>query len=60
MKKIVYLIALVWMGLMSSCSNNDYLNAIPAESSMLISMNTAKMSGAGSQTLFKAFLHVST
>lgn len=59
MKKIVYLIALVWMGLMSSCSDNDYLNAIPAESSMLISMNTAKMSGAGSQTLFKAFLHVS-
>lgn len=58
MKTIAYLMALVWMGLMSSCSNNDYLNAVPAESSMLICMNTAKMTGAGSQTLLKAFLHV--
>lgn len=57
MKKIAYLIALLWMGIMSSCSNHDYLNAIPAESTMLISMNTAKMTGVGSQTLLKAILH---
>ena len=58
MKKISYLMVLLWIGIMSSCSNHDYLNAIPAESTMLISMNTTQMTGAGSQTLFKAFLHV--
>lgn len=58
MKNTAYLLALLWLGVMASCSNHDYLNAIPAESTMLISMNTAKMTGAGSQTLLKAFLHV--
>lgn len=58
MKKTVYLMALLWVWVMASCSNRDYLNAIPAESSMLVSLNTAKMTGAGSQTLLKAFLHV--
>lgn len=57
MKKIAYLMALLWVWVMTSCSNHDYLNAIPAESTMLISLNTAKMTGAGSQTLLKAFLH---
>lgn len=57
MKKIAYLMALLWVWVMTSCSNHDYLNAIPAESPMLISLNTAKMTGAGSQTLLKAFLH---
>lgn len=57
MKKIAYLMALLWVCVMTSCSNHDYLNAIPAESTMLISLNTAKMTGAGSQTLLKAFLH---
>lgn len=57
MKKIAYLMALLWVWVMTSCSNHDYLNAIPAESTMLLSLNTAKMTGAGSQTLLKAFLH---
>lgn len=56
-KKTAYLIALLWVGIMTSCSNHDYLNAIPAESTLLISMNTAKITGFGSQTLLKAFLH---
>lgn len=42
----------------SSCSDNDYLNAVPAESTMLISMDPAAMSGVGSQTALKALLHV--
>ncbi len=58
MRKIAYFIILLCIGFTTSCSNNDYLNAIPEESTLLISMNTAKMTGAGSQTLFKAFLHV--
>jgi len=55
MKNIAYLILLLWIGVMTSCSNHDYLNAVPAESTMLISINTAKMTGMGSQTLLKAF-----
>lgn len=42
----------------TSCSDNDYLNAVPAKSTMLIKMNTAKLSGTGSQTLLRTLLHV--
>lgn len=59
MKRISYFIALLWLALATACSNHDYLNAVPAESTMLLSLNAAKMSGAGSEMLFKTFLHVS-
>lgn len=59
MKKIVFsLLALLVMAL-TSCSDNDYVNAVPRESTLIISMNTAKLSGAGNQTLLKTLLHVS-
>lgn len=45
--------------LYTSCSDNDYLNAVPGESSMLISMDPAGVSGVGSQSLLKTLLHVS-
>jgi hypothetical protein len=59
MRKLGFLVSMLIVWLCSSCSNNDYLNAIPAESKMLISMDPAAMSGVGSKTLLKAMLHVS-
>lgn len=43
----------------SSCSNSDYINAIPRESSLLISFNPAKLSGSKSPLILKTLLHVS-
>ena len=59
MKKIAYLVVTILAAMFSSCSDSDYLDAIPSESTLLISMNTAKLSGAGSQTLLKTLLHIS-
>lgn len=51
------LIALVMT--VCSCSNDDYINAIPDNSTLLISMKPAQLSGVGSATMLKAMLHVS-
>ncbi len=59
MRRLAYFIILLCIGFTTSCSDKDYLNVIPEESTLLISLNTAKLSGAGSETLLKAFLHVS-
>lgn len=45
--------------LFSSCSNSDYINAIPKESTLLISMNPTKLSGSKSPLILKTLLHVS-
>jgi hypothetical protein len=59
MKKIVlYLVVLLTAGL-SSCTDNDYVQAIPGDSTLLMSINTAKVSGAGSPVILKTMLHVS-
>ena len=61
MKRISFLISL-FMALaltLCSCSNDDYINAIPGNSTLLISMKPAKLSGVGSPTMLKAMLHVS-
>lgn len=57
MKKIVYGLMAALALVISSCSDNDYLNAVPAESSMLISMNTARLSGAGGELFLRSALH---
>ncbi|MBM6993241.1 MAG: DUF4836 family protein [Prevotella sp.] len=59
MKRITYFLLALVLTVLTSCSDKDYLNAIPAESTLLISMNTAKLSGAGNQMLLKTLLHVS-
>jgi hypothetical protein len=59
MKKIFIALSMALLLLCSSCSNTDYLNAVPAESSMLIAMDPAGLSGVGNQTLLKTMLHVS-
>lgn len=59
MKRITYLFLALTLSVLTACSDKSYLNAIPAESKLLISMNTARMSGAGNQTLLKTLLHVS-
>lgn len=59
MKKIVYSLLALCLAVLSSCSNTDYLNAIPAESQLLMSMNPAKLSGTGNRVLLKTMLRVS-
>lgn len=59
MKKIIsYLFLFAALLSLAGCSSTDYQNAIPGESSMLISIKPSKVSGANSQTLLKAILHV--
>lgn len=59
MKKLsLYLIALL-AAVLSSCQNTDYLNAIPAESKLVMAMDPAQISGAGNQMLLKTLLKVS-
>ena len=43
----------------SSCSGTDYLNAIPEESSALVSMDISNMSGVNSKAILKTMLHAS-
>jgi hypothetical protein len=43
--------------MLSSCSGDDYINAIPESSTLLMSTNTAKLTGVGSQQLLKSLLH---
>ena len=50
--------ALVFFAVMlSSCSGDNYINAIPESSTLLMSTNTAKLTGVGSQQLLKSLLH---
>lgn len=58
MKRIIYGVLAALLAVMTSCSDKDYLNAIPAESQLLISMNTPKLSGAGNQVMLKTLLRV--
>jgi hypothetical protein len=57
-KMLCYLAVLLTAGLVS-CTNNDYVQAIPADSALLMSVNTAKVSGAGSPLILKTILQVS-
>lgn len=42
----------------SSCSGDDYINAIPQTSTLLMSTNPARLTGIGSQHLLKSLLRV--
>ncbi len=46
------------VGVLSSCSGSEYINAVPSESQMLIRLNPAKLSGAKSPLILKTLLHV--
>lgn len=59
MRHLFFVLSTLLLLACTSCSNTDYLNAIPNGSTLLISMKPSKLSGAGSPTLLKAMLHVS-
>jgi hypothetical protein len=59
MKKIIYFIVVLLTAVLTSCSDNGYLNAIPSGSKLLMSVNPTKISGAGNQVLLKTILHIS-
>ena len=50
--------SLVGIAVLAACSNNDYINTIPSESTALVSIDVAKMTGVNNnfvlKTLFKA------
>ncbi len=52
----LYIFAAV--GILSSCSGSEYINAIPSESQMLIRFNPTKLSGTKSPLILKTLLHV--
>ena len=58
-RNILYVITTLCVVLMSSCSNSDYLNAIPGNSVAIVSMDVGKMNGVNNQVLLKALLRVS-
>ncbi len=51
--------AILLTAVLASCSDTGYLNAIPSGSKLLMSINPAKVSGAGNQVLLKTILHIS-
>ena len=58
MKKTIYLLIGLWMICLSSCTDNSYINAIPGESTALISMDPARMSGINNVAVLKTLLHM--
>ncbi|MGM9701160.1 MAG: DUF4836 family protein [Prevotella sp.] len=58
MKRIFLFFPLVWVGLLMSCSPSDYQNAIPRKCPAVLSVDVARASGVGCQSLLKAMLHV--
>lgn len=58
MKKLSYIFVGLMLFYMASCSDNTYLNAIPAESTALISIDPVKMSGINNVAVLKTLLHV--
>ena len=55
---IYYSLVFFWISLVVSCSNSDYLNAVPGNSIGVVSMDMGKMNGFNNQALLKALLHV--
>ena len=56
-RSVVWGTLVVFAIMLSSCSGDDYINAIPESSTLLMSTNTAKLTGVGSQQLLKSLLH---
>ena len=56
-RSVVWGTLVVFAIMLSSCSGDDYINAIPEASTLLMSTNTAKLMGVGSQQLLKSLLH---
>jgi hypothetical protein len=61
MKKIVWMFVAVFSILLTSCSNDDYLNAIPGESTALISLDVKKIAdnaNSENKNVLSSILHV--
>lgn len=53
---IICAFSIIVSSLLSGCSNTDYVNAIPAQSTALISVDASRMSGVGSTLVLKTLL----
>ena len=58
-KTTVTALAIPFVLSLTACSDQDYLNAIPEESTLLISRNPTELTGTGSPLILKSLLHVS-
>ena len=47
---------MAFVSMLSSCSNTDYVNAIPKQATAIISVDAAQMSGVGSTLVLKTLL----
>ena len=47
------ILAMAFVSMLSSCSNTDYVNAIPKQATAIISVDAAQMSGVGSLSFSK-------
>ena len=59
MRRITLYILGVMTLIMSSCTDNSYLDAIPAESTAIIAMDPGKMSGINNVAVLKSLLKIS-
>ena len=50
------ILAMAFVSMLSSCSNTDYVNAIPKQATAIISVDAAQMSGVGSTLVLKTLL----
>ena len=58
MKKLSYMLVGLLLICLSACTDNSYLNAIPGESTALISMDPARMSGVNNVAVLKTLLYM--
>ena len=56
MKKLSYMLVGLLLICLSACTDNSYLNAIPGESTALISMDPARISGVNNVAVLKTLL----
>lgn len=59
MKRLYFGLLLCAVLALASCSKSDYLNVIPGESKMILSIDPVKMTGTGNRMILKTLLQMS-
>ena len=57
-KQFITFLTVLLVFLLSSCSNSDYLNSIPRNSTAIVEIDMGEVSGVKNKTILKALLHV--
>ena len=59
-KTLLRCLSFVGVAVLAACSNKDYINTIPSESTALISVDLAKMTGVNNNFVLKTLFKVSS